>query len=269
MAVIALVSPQGGSGKTVSTMLLGRVLAESGAPTLLMDCDPGCGLSCLFDSISRQSNIHFDLLEGNRPQISPTHLGFDVAGGDFFAESKAYSRLSHTPEAFWFRAARNIKSVFEILERQYNYICIDTAPRLSEIELLIVSCADVIAMPLIMDETVIVMLAQKMRNIRLMDSLVGQKKEIFVMPWRVHDANEVFTRRHNDIVQLGEGLGFNVMSQFPNLEGLRDYVAHSGTLDIIFHRWYADQAQAVAASVRAYFRHISDAAEGLFRERYR
>lgn len=70
MRVIAIANNKGGCGKTASTHYLGRLLAEQGIGTLLIDLDPQANLTESFTFVNQATTTIADVLGGAMPGVN-------------------------------------------------------------------------------------------------------------------------------------------------------------------------------------------------------
>ena len=121
MKTYALLNQKGGSGKTVSTISLGAVLAKRGFNVLLVDLDPQGSLSRWIQA--KKSNMA-DLLEGSLPPAEvvehTAHPRLEVAGAD-----RSLSRVESMRAR---RLAKGLKKLLVAGESHYDYVLIDPPP---------------------------------------------------------------------------------------------------------------------------------------------
>ncbi|MBA3947685.1 MAG: AAA family ATPase [Herpetosiphonaceae bacterium] len=149
--VIALAIPKGGTGKTTTTLNLGVALAEVGQRVLLIDCDPGAGLTTalrrepqrmdatLGGAIARY--IADYSLELDRA-VSATEEGIDLVPAD--------TRLSTIEDQLRtvFDPQRVLSKLIAPLRTGYDVILIDTMPTLGLLVQNALVAADEVLIPL-------------------------------------------------------------------------------------------------------------------------
>lgn len=122
---ISITSGKGGVGKTTVTANLAQHLAEQGKRVLILDGDLGMANVDIFFATKSRGHL-YEVLQGQKSVteiITPLGSGIDlISGGSGITE---FNRL--TP----FERRSLVDSV-AVLEYQYDYLLIDTAPGISD-----------------------------------------------------------------------------------------------------------------------------------------
>ena len=131
--VICLANFKGGVGKSTSTVNIAACLAQSGARTLLADCDPQANASEMFIPEDEIQGDMRSIIVERRPLgevIQPTRIkGLDVLPASF--------DLAHLDKELVLspNGVQRIDKVLRGPRETYDYILLDTGPNLSHLTL--------------------------------------------------------------------------------------------------------------------------------------
>ncbi|MCU0439673.1 MAG: ParA family protein [Raineya sp.] len=144
--IIAVVNQKGGTGKTTTTVNLGRAIAEFGKKVLLMDLDPQGSLSyylgansnvwSISDVILEDISFHNALIQRENMHIIPA----DVTLADLELSLVNYQGREQI-----------VKKMIEQHAQEYDYILIDCSPSLSILTVNALVAAHSIIIPLQME----------------------------------------------------------------------------------------------------------------------
>jgi chromosome partitioning protein len=145
--ILAICTHKGGTGKTVTALSLAAGLADSGQRCLLVDLDPqahstiGIGLDVYEPTLKEFFERHPALVLRDVIQSSPANNNLDVAPSDL--------RLAWTAEGLSGRPKKEelLKRSLRQVERDYQWIVIDTPPSLGVLTQNAVAAADFILIP--------------------------------------------------------------------------------------------------------------------------
>lgn len=140
--VISLLNHKGGVGKTTSTINIGAGLVELGKKVLLLDLDPQANLTISL-GIQRQRFTIYEALRGEselvpfnyKPNLDVITSSLDLSGAEM--------ELVNEPGREFL-----LRSLFEPLQEEYDYIIIDCPPSLGLLTLNALTSSDVVYIPL-------------------------------------------------------------------------------------------------------------------------
>ena len=140
--VISLLNHKGGVGKTTSAINIGAGLVELGQKVLLIDLDPQANLT-LSLGIQRQRITIYESLRGEselvpfnvKPNLDIVTSSLDLSGAEM--------ELVNEPGREFL-----LRSLFEPLEEEYDYIIIDCPPSLGLLTLNALTSSNYVYIPL-------------------------------------------------------------------------------------------------------------------------
>ena len=133
---VCVVSGKGGTGKSLCSASLSRLLARRGR-TLLMDADLGVANAHLLQDVQPESTL-VDAVEGRVPfrnAITPCGGQLDLMAG-----GSGYARVAHLSQLELEILASGLKA----LESEYAYLVVDSAAGLSDQTVSIAAAADLV-----------------------------------------------------------------------------------------------------------------------------
>ncbi len=138
--VLTLFSTKGGVGKTTLAVNLAVSLALAGKRTLLMDCSLQFGDVAITMNLNSSKNIYY-CVDKAAEEIAPS----DVERAVSKHPSGLDLLLAPSEPAFAEAVkAAHVKQILEHLSPLYQYIIIDTAPHIGEVELAILDRTDLV-----------------------------------------------------------------------------------------------------------------------------
>jgi chromosome partitioning protein len=145
MRTIACVSLSGGQGKSTTSILLGRMLAQKGHRVLLVDADPQANLTFYLGHEVQQD--HPTLLEVLKKQVATEDGIYETSDGLWLMPAddgldKAQEFLSGSG-----MGALVLKKRLKEVSDLFQYCIIDSPPQRSQISLTTVSAADDLIIP--------------------------------------------------------------------------------------------------------------------------
>lgn len=122
--IIAIANQKGGVGKTTTSTALATGLARMGKKALLIDADPQCNATDTYQAIVKGQTTLYDVMKDRvniNEAIQKTAVG-DIVAGDRLLEQADLIFTQQGREYILMEALENIQG--------YDYIIIDTPPRL-------------------------------------------------------------------------------------------------------------------------------------------
>lgn len=160
MRIVAIANQKGGVGKTTTATALASGLNRKEFKTLLIDTDPQSNASDTYDAIPDMPSI-FDVFENKVPAIEAiqsTNQGDIIAGN---------LRMSSADMTFTKQGREYIlKKALKLIERQYDYIIIDTPPALGIITINALTAAHSLIIPMLADRYSLQGIAQLSETIK-------------------------------------------------------------------------------------------------------
>jgi len=138
--IIAFANCKGGSGKTVSTFLVGRYLAAEEKSALFIDLDWQAGLKRLYD-------VHAN----NKEKMN------------IFTAGDWYKGFENEPESG--KRIEKLRMVLEPLREQYDYILLDCPPIPRSLVDTVLSVADELIIPTRVSQTDIIILDNFLKQV--------------------------------------------------------------------------------------------------------
>ncbi len=147
MLTIAIASLSGGQGKTTASLMLGRLLARQGYPTLLVDADPQHNLTTYMD-LELQPNQP-TLLEFLKKSVSVEDSIYPCAGSDQLFLIPADDQLDTVQDYLSNSGvgATLLKRRLEPVADAFKVCIIDAPPQRSQICLTVLGAADSLIIP--------------------------------------------------------------------------------------------------------------------------
>lgn len=146
MKTIVFSNLKGGVAKTTSALAMCSGLAKKGKRVLLIDADPQCnatfGSGIDAGAVEHTLEGVFEKTATLQECITPTEMGFDIVAGSI--------RLTVADLRYSGRAGREyiLKKAMDKLNKDYDYIIIDTNPTVGLLVENALVCADEIIIPI-------------------------------------------------------------------------------------------------------------------------
>lgn len=134
MKTICIATQKGGTGKTTTALAIGCGLSEQGNKVLFIDLDPQCNLSFVLGGISERNitNI-FDFPQTIKTAIRHTQAYDYISSSQYLNASKV--------------GKNDLKTALNYIVGIYDYCIIDCAPRLDQLTITALTCADGVIVP--------------------------------------------------------------------------------------------------------------------------
>ncbi len=147
MLTIAIASLSGGQGKTTASLMLGRLLANQGYPTLMVDADPQHNLTTYMD-LELQDNQP-TLLEFLKKTVSTEDSIYSVESNDNLFLIPADDQLDTVQDYLSNSGvgATLLKRRLEPIADAFKVCVIDAPPQRSQICLTVIGAADALIIP--------------------------------------------------------------------------------------------------------------------------
>ncbi len=142
MKKIVIANQKGGVGKTTTANALAGVLMHEGKRVLMIDADPQCNTSDTYQAAIADTATLYDLLFSKEPVhdvIQHTEVGDIIAGDPLL--SQADMQLTKTGKEF------TLKKAMALIQEEYDFIIIDTAPSLGILLINALTYADSVIVP--------------------------------------------------------------------------------------------------------------------------
>lgn len=147
MKIVACYNIKGGIGKTTTAVNLAYLAAQEGARTLVWDLDPQGAASFYFRIKPRVKKGGKGLLTGKKT-LDDVIKGTDYLHLDLVPSDFSYRNLDLALDAFK-KSDTRIQKLLQPLEKEYDYIFLDSPPSISLISENILIAADNIIVPTI------------------------------------------------------------------------------------------------------------------------
>ncbi|MGB3363611.1 MAG: AAA family ATPase [Thermodesulfobacteriota bacterium] len=147
MKKIAIYSMKGGVGKTAASVNLAYLAAADGFNTLLCDLDPQ-GASTYYFRIRASKNFSTNKFIKGGKHIDKNIKGTDFPNLDLLPSKLSYRNLDLALDALK-NSKKRLKSIFNELEDDYDYLFMDCPPGISLISENVFNAADIMIVPLI------------------------------------------------------------------------------------------------------------------------
>ncbi|MGB3727676.1 MAG: AAA family ATPase, partial [Thermodesulfobacteriota bacterium] len=147
MKKIAIYSMKGGVGKTAASVNLAYLAAADGFNTLLCDLDPQ-GASTYYFRIRASKNFSTNKFIKGGKHIDKNIKGTDFPNLDLLPSKLSYRNLDLALDALK-NSKKRLKSIFNELEDDYDYLFMDCPPGISLISENVFNAADIVIVPLI------------------------------------------------------------------------------------------------------------------------
>ena len=236
MRIITITNQKGGTGKTTIAMNLGVALALMGRKMLLIDFDPQANLTYSF-GIHKPKNTIVEVLQGKQTlqTILVKKEGLDIAPSSSLLADLEVSVVNKIGrEQLLGDLLKGLKG--------YDYIFIDSPPSLSILTINALNAADEVLIPLQMEILSLQGLAQLLKTIAEVKSVLNERLKITGIIVSVYDgrrrlSGEVLNEIKNNLkervfnsviricVKITEAPSFakSVLSYAPSSEGAFDY----------------------------------------------
>ncbi|MDQ3109484.1 MAG: ParA family protein [Bacteroidota bacterium] len=158
--IIALANHKGGTGKTTSTINIGRALSTMGKKILLVDLDPQGNLSYSL-GLGNEANTIIDLLSGNKTfnETACESNGMHIIPSNTGLNEYA-ARFEKTKDA-----VHALKKTLAPIRSLYDFILIDCPPAMSVYTLNALNAAEGVIIPLLLEVLSVQGLDQVLREI--------------------------------------------------------------------------------------------------------
>ncbi len=123
--VITIINHKGGTGKTTTTINLGKALQLKNYRVLLIDFDPQANLSQSLGQFQPESSIYASIIENKPLHIISIAENFSLIPAELNL-AEAESKLLTHPEGYY-----RLKSVLDPTRESYDFILIDCPPSLA------------------------------------------------------------------------------------------------------------------------------------------
>lgn len=134
--IIAMVNQKGGCGKTSTTAILAKALADSGKTVLLIDADPQAGLTSIFTESEPKEGL-FEMIIGKTVSPVKTQVNnIDIIPADYRLDKVFLSVDQFT-----------LKGSLKDLIPKYDFVIFDTPPTVQGISQAVIIISDKVIIP--------------------------------------------------------------------------------------------------------------------------
>lgn len=147
MSIIALYNVKGGVGKTAAAVNLSYLASQDGQPTLLVDLDPQGSASYYFRVRPSKGHRAKKLIKGKKA-IGDNLKGTDYDGLDALPSHMSYRNFDIALGSLK-RSKRLLRDLLVPLEKEYQYVFLDSPPNITLVSENIFNAADLLLIPVI------------------------------------------------------------------------------------------------------------------------
>ena len=237
--IVSIINQKGGTGKTTTTINLGRALSKLGKKVLLVDLDPQSNLSYSLD-ITQPEFTLTDAFSGTKKLkdilIAKDENFFVAPGSNELVDIEITLVSQEKRENF-------LKSILADV-KGFDFIMIDCPPSLSVLTLNALTASHQVLIPLQMEVLTLQGLNQILNTVKLVKTTLNSKLKVKGIVVVMYDKRrklsteieeflqqnvdeKIFTSRIRLNVKLAEAPSFgqSILDYDPNSNGAQDYLA--------------------------------------------
>lgn len=237
--IVSIINQKGGTGKTTTTINLGRALSKLGKKVLLVDLDPQSNLSYSLD-ITQPEFTLTDAFSGTKKLkdilVAKDENFFVAPGSNELVDIEITLVSQEKRENF-------LKSILADV-KGFDFILIDCPPSLSVLTLNALTASHQVLIPLQMEVLTLQGLNQILNTVKLVKTTLNSKLKVKGIVVVMYDKRrklsteieeflqqnvdeKIFTSRIRLNVKLAEAPSFgqSILDYDPNSNGAQDYLA--------------------------------------------